>query len=67
MEIPRLRARRGDEGIAPYGPLQGVRSCDVSPSVTAKGRDTSLTEGGRGFLRPRKSTMSYIYHNYDLK
>ena len=31
----RLRARRGDVGIAPYGRAQGVRSCNVSPSVTA--------------------------------
>ena len=23
--IPRLRARRGDEGIAPYGRVQGAR------------------------------------------
>ena len=40
--VPRLRARRGDEGIAPYGRATRVRRVSVSP--------TSLTEGG--FKRP---------------
>ncbi len=40
---PRLRARRGDVGIAPYGRAQGVRSCNVSPSVKTEGFDTSAT------------------------
>ena len=29
------------------GAAQGVRCVNVSPSVTAKGRDTSLAEGGK--------------------
>ena len=36
----------------PTDEQRGVRSCDVSPSVTAKGRDTSLAEGGEGSSAP---------------
>ena len=43
----RAPARRGDEGIAPYGRLQGVLPYSVSPSVMAFGHATSLAEGGR--------------------
>ena len=38
-------------GIAPYGGVQGVRSCNVSPSVKTFGFDTSLCEGGFGGVR----------------
>ena len=48
----RCRGIRGDEGIAPYGRSIEVRSYNVSPSVTAFGRDTSLTEGGKGSSAP---------------
>ena len=42
-EIPRLRARRGDEGIAPYGREQGVRSQNGG-----RGRTPPLRTSGKG-------------------
>ena len=48
-----LRATTGGVEPCPYGRTTRVRCVNVSLSVKTFGFDTSLTEGGRGFLRLR--------------